>query len=204
MIYILLFVIGNVLYFTGSWMDYRSSLRHNAYGLMEKDLFKINRDKYGYFAPKNFIIAHAVYWVIFFTSALILYFYSSGQDANLVLLFFSLFCFIPAGGGSIYVALRNDKRAAHSRQNQIMLLERLSWIKDYNINAAAACFDDQSFWKVRVSGRIRAVAFPYLYMDGGSDLQFEEAFFRTLWEISRKDKSEWFSNTEMRSLNGTN
>lgn len=201
MIYILLFILANILFFVGSWMDYKSSLRHTAYGLMEADIFKINRDKYGYFAPKKFLIAHAVYWAVPTTVCLILYFNASGWDADLILLIFSFLLYLPAGGGSVYLALRNNKRAKHSRANQTMILERLSRIKVYDYEQAAAAFVDQNFWKVRVSGRIRAVSFPWLYMDGGSDLQFQEAFFRAIWEISQKDKGAWFSDTRMRPLN---
>jgi hypothetical protein len=195
-IFWIIFIAGNALFWLGSWMDYSSSMKQVSHGLAENDVFKINRDKYGYFAPQRFWTAHLIYWGIFTAIALIMYAY----DTAVILAIFGGM-FLVAGGVSAYKGYRNNGLAENSRKNvQIPILERLLYQSEYNYDAVESVFTGKGFWKRRVAGRIRAVMFPWLYMDGGNDEQFEDKFYREIWTIAQKGKAQWFSDTRMRAL----
>jgi hypothetical protein len=197
--------VGNVVFWFGSIRDHNTSIQQTPFGLSEADLFKINRDKYGYFAPRKFWIAHLLYWAIFTVITLVFYYFTDTEEKWLILLFFSMLFLYPAGIVSLYTAYNNDRKAKKSRENvQIPLLEQLSQITPYSydaVNSVFAAHQTQNlYWLRTTGGRTRAQPFPWLYMDGATGEVFLEKFYPAIWEISQRGKAQWFADTKMRQL----
>lgn len=204
-LYWILFIAGNVAFWVGSFLDYRSSLLQVSHGLAEADIWKINRDKYGYFSAKNFWTAHVIYWAVVTAIALVLYAYTDANEKWMILFFFSLLFYFPAAFAFIWTYFNNTSKAKRSREKvQIPILERLSQITPYSYEAVnnifAAHQAENLFWQQTTGGRTRARAFPWLYYDGGAGEPFQERFYKAIWEISQKGRASWFADTRMKSL----
>lgn len=202
MIYYLLFLFSQAVFWVGSMIDLRISKKQVPCGLEEGDLFKLNRDKYGYFSASRFWTVHLIYWAATTGVCLILFAFTDAGEKHFILLFFSFLCFLPAGGASLYRGLRNERMSKTKREKvQIPLLERLAQITPYDEEAVRQVFaSTNAFWQRRTNGRVRCVWFSWLYMDDATDEQFQYAFFKAIWDISQRGRAQWFSDTSMRKL----
>jgi hypothetical protein len=198
--YIGLFILGNIAFWATSFLDYKSSMNQVSHGLGEKDLLKLNRDEYGYFSGSKFWMWHLIYWAVWTVLALLLYFLASDpKDKNLIMLFMALIGYFPASIAFFITYLKNSKKERVNRAKQVDILRILSTQSELNPDFVARLFSGQ-FWKERNNGRIRAILFPWWYLDGGDDFTFQDKFYKALYDRAHQPEANWFSDTKLQSL----
>jgi hypothetical protein len=194
-----LLIAGMVAFWFFSMRDYSSSMLQNSHGLYENDILKINRDKYGYFSPRNFWIAHLIYFAAAVAICLIFFVWEKDKsDEKIILMAFIMLFFLPASIGSGVIAWRNNKKAKYSREKvQIPLMERLAAMDTYDEDQVREIFrpvNDGKPFRI-YGGRVRSVPFPFYYSDK-DQAQYEVAFYRAIWERARGGRNQWFTNTD--------
>jgi hypothetical protein len=198
--YIGLFIAGIVAFWVTSFLDHKSSLKQVPYGLAEGDIWKINRDQYGYYSPANFWKWHLIYFAVWTALALVLYFLAeSARDKNQILLFMSLIGYFPAAAAFFIRVYLKTAKAKYSREQQ-----QIPILKQIRLAASPEDIHVSMVGRV-VGGRARYFEFPWLYVDGaGSKLeaaeQLQKRVLPELWKLSQQPESTWFNDTRMRAM----
>jgi hypothetical protein len=201
--YIGLFILGNIAFWVASWFDFKKSSNQIAFGTRENDLLWLNRDKYGYFSAKNFWTWHVIYWAVMTAGALGLYFWERDSlDKKLILMFYIMIFYFAYAAAMLFRYFDDVKKQQNNRKKQIEILKILAAQPSYDYYFVVNLMAKYGNWKERndKTQRIRAVLFPWWYMDGGADIDFQEKFAPRIFDHAKKNEADWFANTELRPL----